>query len=121
MAVSQWIRLILSEQTSRFAQPYEVAPDGRKVLRQATARRERSQNYTLQNELSGRVNTGPVRHDLLLGVELSRYQFRYEIGSWKCRPSIFFIPSMMRRFPPRRMIRWMGMEQTLWAFTCRIS
>ncbi|WP_009962864.1 TonB-dependent siderophore receptor [Verrucomicrobium spinosum] len=84
--------LILSEQTSRFAQPYEVAPDGRKVLRQATARRERSQNYTLQNELSGRVNTGPVRHDLLLGVELSRYQFRYEIGFMEMSAIDFFHP-----------------------------
>lgn len=83
---------IISEQTSRFAQPYEVAADGRTVLRQATARRERSSNYTLQNELSGQLATGPVTHDLLVGVELARYQFRYEIGFMEMSSIDFFHP-----------------------------
>lgn len=71
---------IVSDQESHFAQPYAVAADDRTVLRQATARHERSENYTLQNEVSGAFHTGGLAHELLAGVELARYEFRYEMG-----------------------------------------
>jgi iron complex outermembrane receptor protein len=71
---------IQSEQHSLFAQASELEADGRTVLRGSTRRYEKSENYTLQNELSGRFNTGSVEHHALVGVELARYSFGYNIG-----------------------------------------
>ncbi|HSJ00915.1 MAG TPA: TonB-dependent receptor, partial [Verrucomicrobium sp.] len=83
---------IFSEQLSQFAQPYEVAADGRTVLRQATARHEHSANYTLQNEVSGSFRTGQMEHQILIGVELGRYEFEYEIGFQEMASIDFFAP-----------------------------
>jgi len=71
---------IHSEQDSHFAQASSLGADGRTVSRSSTRRHEESKNYTLQNELSGRFNTGAVEHHALVGVELARYEFGYNIG-----------------------------------------
>jgi iron complex outermembrane receptor protein len=74
---------IQSEQHSLFAQPGELGADGRTVFRTNTRRFEKSENYTLQNELSGKFNTGSIEHHVLLGVELSRYEFGYDLAFGK--------------------------------------
>lgn len=52
--------------------------DGRTLRREAQRTDESSENYALQNEISGEFNTGSIRHNVLLGVELSRYRFAYD-------------------------------------------
>ena len=66
----------VSVNTSNFEAPFLEA-DGRTLLRGASSSDENSENYTLQNEFIGKFNTGVIRHNVLFGVELSRYRFAY--------------------------------------------
>jgi iron complex outermembrane recepter protein len=62
---------------SRFSEPLLEA-DGRSLPRRAEREPDSDQkNFTLQNELFGKFKTGSIRHNLLFGVELSRYRFSY--------------------------------------------
>lgn len=51
--------------------------DGRTINRQNFVTDESSENDSLQNELYGRFSTGAVEHELIAGVELTRYRFYY--------------------------------------------
>jgi len=53
-------------------------PDGSTLPRFAYKTNEASQNFTLQNEISGKFETGPFGHNILVGLELARYQFKYD-------------------------------------------
>ena len=55
-----------------------VEEDGRTLPRRATRTDESSENYTLQNEISNKFNTGSISHNVLLGVELSTFNFAYD-------------------------------------------
>jgi iron complex outermembrane recepter protein len=46
--------------------------DSRTVIRSAEEAFGSSENYTLQTDVSGKVQTGIVQHDLLVGIELAR-------------------------------------------------
>lgn len=61
---------------SGFSEPFLDA-DGRSVFRSLDTSDEEQKNYTLQNEIFGKFNTGSIRHDLVFGVEWSRYRFGY--------------------------------------------
>ena len=62
---------------SRFSEPL-LEEDGRSLPRRAEREPDSNQqNFTLQNEVFGKFNTGSIRHNLLFGVELSRYRFNY--------------------------------------------
>ena len=63
--------------TANFDAPF-VEADGRTLLREAQRTDESSENYALQNEISGKFNTGSIRHNILFGVELAKYRFAYD-------------------------------------------
>lgn len=54
-----------------------LEPDRRTLNRQSVEGPQNNQLYTLQNEVIGKFNTGSVRHNLLFGVELSRFVYPY--------------------------------------------
>jgi iron complex outermembrane receptor protein len=56
----------------------DLNPDRRTLPRFAYKTNEASENFTLQNEISGKFETGPFSHNILVGLELARYQFRYD-------------------------------------------
>ncbi|NJR62294.1 MAG: TonB-dependent siderophore receptor [Cyanobacteria bacterium CRU_2_1] len=55
----------------------EIGSDGRTVNVLFFTSDEFSENITLQNEIFGRFNTGSIRHNLLLGVDLAHNEFNY--------------------------------------------
>ncbi|MEH2083949.1 MAG: TonB-dependent siderophore receptor [Nostoc sp.] len=66
--------------------PKTTYPDGlqdnRRTLNRSASRSEEfSSNYTIQNELLGKFNTGSVEHSVLLGTELFRQRFKYQFFS----------------------------------------
>lgn len=63
-------------QPANYSAPF-LEPDGKTLPRSAQKTEESQDNYTLQTEVLGKFNTGSVRHNLLVGVELSRYEFAY--------------------------------------------
>ncbi|WP_414586470.1 TonB-dependent siderophore receptor [Scytonema sp. PCC 10023] len=54
-----------------------LEPDRRTLNRESVKGPQNNQLYTLQNEIIGKFNTGSVRHNLLFGVELSRFVYPY--------------------------------------------
>ncbi|OKH45968.1 ligand-gated channel [Calothrix sp. HK-06] len=62
---------------ANFASPF-LDVDGRTLQRKASESNGPQENYSLQNELSGKFNTGSVRHNVLVGLELSRSLFGYQ-------------------------------------------
>jgi len=77
--------------TSNFEQPF-LEEDGRTLPRNAQRSDESSENYTLQNEFFGKFNTGSLRHNVLLGVELARYRFAYDFEDAAIAPLDIFDP-----------------------------
>ena len=63
--------------TSNFDPPF-VEEDGRTLSRGASRSDESSENYALQNEVSGKFKTGEIDHNVLFGVELAKYRFAYD-------------------------------------------
>lgn len=61
----------------RLINPIALQADRRTVTRSALRSDERSRNYSLQSELYGRFDTGGLRHNLVVGTELVRWNFRY--------------------------------------------
>jgi len=53
---------------------------------------QKNENYTLQNEFYGDFNTGSLRHKLLVGLELSRFQYGYEVLGADLAPINIFRP-----------------------------
>lgn len=72
--------------------PDALEDDRRTVTRAASLRDSRSQNYTLQNEVLGRFNTGSVEHRVLLGAEFYRERFSYEFLRAPIDPIDLFDP-----------------------------
>jgi iron complex outermembrane receptor protein len=66
-----------SEGSMRYINPTGITADRQSLNRVAYITDEATQNYTLQNELYGRVTTGPVQHNLVGGTELVRWAFPY--------------------------------------------
>ncbi|MBH8561823.1 TonB-dependent siderophore receptor [Nostoc sp. CENA67] len=70
-------------QPADFANP--IAADGRTVARRYNKVGDYSREYSWQNDLTGKFQTGSIDHQLLLGFELSRsvfgypFQFSYEV------------------------------------------
>ncbi|MDF5712395.1 MAG: TonB-dependent siderophore receptor [Rhizonema sp. NSF051] len=53
---------------------------------------EEQENYTLQNEIFGKFNTGPLSHNVLLGVELARYKYSFAFLQASVDPIDIFNP-----------------------------
>lgn len=65
---------------------------------------EEQENYTLQNELFGKFNTGALRHNFLIGLELARYRFSFDFAEASVDPIDIFNPSynaIVGEFIPR--------------------
>lgn len=54
---------------------------------------EEQENYTLQNELFGKFHTGSLKHNILVGVELARYRFKYDFLRASIEPINIFKPN----------------------------
>lgn len=65
---------------------FAIAPDGRTINRNAPHTDEKSRNWNSQNEIYGRVRTGSVEHQLVAGVEATRFQFKYLFDSLTLDP-----------------------------------
>ena len=59
---------------TRGVQPRFIREDGRTVARGYRNVDDEQNNLSFQNEISGKFNTGSIRHNVLLGMELSRYK-----------------------------------------------
>jgi iron complex outermembrane recepter protein len=61
-------------QISAFRNEFDgVNPDGRTLLRYFQDSDQRSDAYSLQNDVIGKFKTGPIEHELLVGFEYQRY------------------------------------------------
>ncbi|MBD2730531.1 TonB-dependent siderophore receptor [Nostoc sp. FACHB-892] len=58
-----------------------LEPNRQTLNRESVKGPQNNQLYTLQNEVIGKFNTGSVRHNLLFGVELSRFVYPYTRSS----------------------------------------
>lgn len=56
---------------------FPLDPDGRTIYRDNFVTEESTENDNFQNDLYGRFSTGAVDHELVTGVEFTRYRFRY--------------------------------------------
>ncbi|MEQ9237082.1 TonB-dependent siderophore receptor [Coleofasciculus sp. E2-BRE-01] len=52
--------------------------DRRTLPRRASMSDESQENYTLQNEFIAELQTGSIGHQILFGLDLSRYEFTYD-------------------------------------------
>jgi iron complex outermembrane recepter protein len=57
---------------------FELAEDRRTLARNLQTSVEAQRNFTFQNEIYGKFDTGSLRHNFLFGVELARYDFQYD-------------------------------------------
>jgi iron complex outermembrane receptor protein len=60
---------------ARGVQADAIEEDGRTVRRRYRVSDDEQENISFQNEISGSFNTGSIRHNVLVGLELGRYQF----------------------------------------------
>lgn len=61
--------------------PVSLQADRRTITRSALQSDERSRNYSAQGELYGRFGTGPLAHNMVVGLDLVRWGFRYIFSS----------------------------------------
>lgn len=64
----------------------QLAADRRTINRIAVRTDEFSENYNSQNEFYGRFSTGRIRHNLVAGVEYSRFRFKYVFDRFALAP-----------------------------------
>jgi iron complex outermembrane recepter protein len=66
--------------------------DNRTVIRVFNINKDSQENYNLQTDLSGKVQTGIVQHDLLIGVELLRGTSKVFVGRGEAASIDLFEP-----------------------------
>lgn len=66
--------------------------DRQTLERSASRSREEQENYSLQNEIFGKFNTGPISHNFLVGLELARYRFSFNFFDASVSPINIFNP-----------------------------
>ncbi len=77
---------------------YALQGDRRTGERGLTKSDEANNNLTLQNEIYGKFNTGSIRHNLLFGVEVSRYKFEYDFTDGDVNTIDIFNPQYRNSF-----------------------
>jgi iron complex outermembrane recepter protein len=82
--------------------PNRVAPDGRTVLRRLGSGPGYLQNYSVQTDLISNFKTGPVQHQVLLGLEWQKHIYGYDFlrGSVDLTPSIDLFDPVYGASPP---------------------
>ncbi|MGL5831917.1 MAG: TonB-dependent siderophore receptor, partial [Waterburya sp.] len=71
-SVRNQFRASFLDTNSRNVFPDELEEDNRTVVRSANRGRTEDQKYTLQTDVKGKVKTGALKHDLLVGLDLDR-------------------------------------------------
>lgn len=66
--------------------------DGRTLPRAATRSESTQENLTLQNDFIGEIKTGDIKHQILVGVELSRSKLDFEFFRAPLAPIDIFNP-----------------------------
>lgn len=61
-----------AERSNAQARNFRLQPDRRTLRRRYTVSEEKAEDYGLQTDLIGNFNTGSVKHEVLVGFELSR-------------------------------------------------
>jgi iron complex outermembrane receptor protein len=69
---------LAAEGSPNLVNPTSLQADRRTVNRSALRSDERSRNYSFQNELYGRFNTGGLGHNMVVGLDLVQWNFRYK-------------------------------------------
>ncbi|MEH2191212.1 MAG: TonB-dependent siderophore receptor [Nostoc sp.] len=77
---------------------FALEDDRRTGDRGLTKSDEANNNLTLQNEIYGKFNTGSIRHNLLFGVEVSRYKFQYDFTDGDVTSIDIFNPQYRTNF-----------------------
>ncbi|MEA5600481.1 TonB-dependent siderophore receptor [Nostoc sp. UHCC 0252] len=77
---------------------FALQDDRRTGDRGLTKSDEANNNLTLQNEIYGKFNTGSIRHNLLFGVEVSRYKFQYDFTEGDVTSIDIFNPQYSTNF-----------------------
>ncbi|MBU7586986.1 MAG: TonB-dependent siderophore receptor [Nostoc sp. TH1S01] len=66
--------------------------DGRTLDRTSSVGAQKTENYSSQTEISGKFNTGSLRHNVLFGVELARFKYGYDVFEAPLAPIDIFNP-----------------------------
>ncbi|HEY9876069.1 MAG TPA: TonB-dependent siderophore receptor, partial [Candidatus Obscuribacterales bacterium] len=74
------------------AQPRNLQPDGRTLRRRFTVSEENAKDYSLQTDLIGKLRTGSLEHQVLVGFELSRDSYDYILRRTEFTPIDIFDP-----------------------------
>ena len=74
----QAFNIINVDGIAKGVQPDAIEADGQTVRRRYRVSDSEQENISFQNEISGSFNTGSIRHNVLVGLELTRYQFTDE-------------------------------------------
>ena len=61
--------------SDRGVQPQGIDEDGRTVQRRFRASDSEQKNISFQNEITGKFNIGSIKHNILLGFEITSYSF----------------------------------------------
>ncbi|HLP88088.1 MAG TPA: TonB-dependent siderophore receptor [Nostocaceae cyanobacterium] len=77
---------------TRGSQTVAINPDGQTVSRRYRISDSQQQNIAFQNEISGKFNTGTIRHNILVGLELANYQFQDDFYRGTIAPINIFNP-----------------------------
>jgi iron complex outermembrane recepter protein len=82
--------------------PIGLEDDNQTVLREAQSFKIKNQNYTLQTDILGKIETGIVKQDLLFGFELQRNTSKSRQARGEASPINLFNPDYGEDFPVRR-------------------
>ncbi|MBD2385747.1 TonB-dependent siderophore receptor [Cylindrospermum sp. FACHB-282] len=74
----QGLNVLNVDGLTRIIQGTTLAADGRTLQRQYRTSDEEQNNISLQNEISGKFNTGSIRHNVLFGLEIGQYKLDYD-------------------------------------------
>ncbi len=77
------------EQTAR---PVSIDEDGRTLNRAYSVVDQQQRNISFQNEISGKFNTGSIKHNVLLGFEIANSRFEYDFLRGDITPIDIFNP-----------------------------
>lgn len=86
------VNVLLTDALPDYVSPLGLAADRRTVNRVAYRTDEVTENYTWQNELYGRFDTGAVGHNLVAGAEALRFRFTYVFNFAAAAPIDYFGP-----------------------------
>jgi iron complex outermembrane receptor protein len=68
---------LVADGEPRLVNPLALQPDRQTITRSALRSDERSRNFSWQNEVYGRFSTGGLAHQVAIGADLVRWDFRY--------------------------------------------